>query len=127
MTVAPPGWYPNPAGGPGYQWWSGSAWSTVSDAKPRRRTWLVVGAVTASVALWIFGLLAYTGFFDDPSLGRVVKVNGDEVCFSTMEHPDRVRCGTKTYADMTVEPGDCVLVYFRHGIEINEVTGCPGR
>src|ERR1700757_4922126 len=24
---APPGWYPDPAGGPGQRWWDGYAWS----------------------------------------------------------------------------------------------------
>jgi len=53
---APPGWYPDPAGGPGQRWWDGYAWNeaTVLPAhlQPPAPTWEVasqrLAAVTAS-------------------------------------------------------------------------------
>lgn len=38
---APPGWYPDPAGGPGLRWWDGYAWtdSTVLPEQPPPPPW----------------------------------------------------------------------------------------
>ena len=38
---APPGWYPDPAGGPGQRWWDGYAWteSTVLPQQPPPPPW----------------------------------------------------------------------------------------
>jgi hypothetical protein len=42
---APPGWYPDPAGGPGQRWWDGYAWteSTVLPQQPPPPPWAHAG------------------------------------------------------------------------------------
>ncbi len=42
---APPGWYPDPAGGPGQRWWDGYTWSeaTVLPARPPPPPWAGAG------------------------------------------------------------------------------------
>ncbi len=42
---APPGWYPDPAGGPGQRWWDGYAWteSTVLPHRPPPPPWAGAG------------------------------------------------------------------------------------
>ena len=42
---APPGWYPDPAGGPGQRWWDGYAWTeaTVLPAQPPPPPWASAG------------------------------------------------------------------------------------
>jgi hypothetical protein len=50
---APPGWYPDPAGGPGQRWWDGYAWneSVVTPvAPPPPPAWTVASARFASAA-----------------------------------------------------------------------------
>ncbi len=42
---APPGWYPDPAGGPGQRWWDGYAWTqaTVLPQRPPPPPWAAAG------------------------------------------------------------------------------------
>jgi hypothetical protein len=54
---APPGWYPDPAGGPGQRWWDGYAWSeaTVLPQHPPPPPWANAGAPqgpASEVAPW---------------------------------------------------------------------------
>ncbi len=53
---APPGWYPDPAGGPGQRWWDGYAWSeaTVLPQHPPPPPWATAGPphAPASDAPW---------------------------------------------------------------------------
>jgi hypothetical protein len=80
-------------------------------------------ALTAGLAL--AGLLLIMGAGDKPTAERVVTVEGDQICFSPITGSGRLRCGTNTYANLTVEPGDCVLVSYRHGVSIDSETECP--
>ena len=49
---APPGWYPDPAGGPGQRWWDGYAWSeaTVLPQQPPPPPWAGAAAHQGSAA-----------------------------------------------------------------------------
>jgi hypothetical protein len=54
---APPGWYPDPAGGPGQRWWDGYAWTeaTVLPAQPPPPPWASAGppqSPASQVAPW---------------------------------------------------------------------------
>ena len=50
---APPGWYPDPAGGPGQRWWDGYAWNesvVTPAAPPPPPAWTVASARLASAS-----------------------------------------------------------------------------
>jgi len=70
-TLPPTGWYPDPAGGSGWRFWSGTAWTATTQQPPDRRSelrvlverearpaatllnWLLIlNCVTVLVALW---------------------------------------------------------------------------
>lgn len=81
-------------------------------------------AAIVSVALSVAGLLAYTGAFDEPEVGHILSVKTDgDTCL-------RLDSGTKVYCvddggETGLEPGDCVEVFDRHGLEIDRRIPCP--
>jgi Domain of unknown function (DUF4328)/Protein of unknown function (DUF2510) len=76
---APPGWYPDPAGGPGQRWWDGYAWTeaTVLPQQPPPPPPPWAGAppplgVAASVAPWVTASQRLSAF-------NASKLVGDEL------------------------------------------------
>ena len=79
---APPGWYPDPAGGPGQRWWDGYAWTeaTVLPQHPPPPPWAGAGpprGPASEVAPWVTASQRLSAF----NTGKLV---ADELGIVTM-------------------------------------------
>lgn len=129
-SLPSPGWYADPWGSAEQRWWDGEKWTGVVIPLPlpsrtSRRKRVLIGAIAlAWAAMSGFGLLAMMGFFDEPSLARVVSIqpNGD-ICIRA-DGRSRVTC-VPDAKGVRVEPGDCVLVFYGEGVRLDRRIECP--
>ena len=119
------GWFTDPDGQGGERWWDGVRWTSQVRRRGRSRVAIgiaVAGAV-AAVGLAVFGMLAMMGFFDKPSLARVVSIESDRICVRS-EGRQRIRC-IPNPDELELVPGDCVLVFYGEGVRLDRWTECP--
>jgi Protein of unknown function (DUF2510) len=65
----PPGWYPDPAGGPQPRYWDGMRWKP---ARPPKRSRRRMGVIATLAAVPIVAVVVFVGSMLGPSLGELL-------------------------------------------------------
>ena len=97
----PPGWYPDPAGGPHHRYWDGMQWKPASPSTPSRRRMVVIATLAAVLIAAVVLVDSALG----PSLGDVTD-EADKLTFPPgLTLVDEYSVGNQLCFDSCVELG----------------------